>query len=220
MGRGVIVAVSGLDEATPLDPDEQEGLKADASTREELDQLEQIAVTEGMIWLDRQERPDVLSEAFVRRLHKQLFGGVWEWAGTFRSTEKNIGVAPYQIASQLKNLLDNARYWVDHAVHPPKELAARFHYELVRIHPFPNGNGRHARILTDALLTRCLDEPAIRWEGEGGSPDGDSRRNEYIAALRAADEGEFESLLSFFDGDKKRGELERQGADPGPGGGR
>ena len=150
------------DGATPLDPDELDGLKfKHVSTRGELDQLEQAGITEGLKWLDKQKNPDVLSEAFVLELHKRLFGSVWKWAGTFRRTEKNIGVDPIQVAIQLRQLLDDAKYWVEHGTYTPKELAARFHHKLVFIHPFPNGNGRHARIMADAVLTKLLNEPAI-----------------------------------------------------------
>ena len=186
------------DGATPLDPDEMEGLKfKHVSTRGELDQLEQAGFTEGMKWLNKQKTPDVLSEAFVRELHKRLFGDVWKWAGSFRKTEKNIGVDPLQIAIQLRQLLDDAKYWVEHDTFPAKELAARFHHKLVYIHPFPNGNGRHARLMSDAILTKLLNEPAIDWAGGYTLESMNDRRNEYIAALRAADGHDFSALLKF-----------------------
>ncbi len=184
--------------ATPLDPDEMEGLKfKHLSTRGELDQLEQAGITEGMQWLDKQQTSDVLSEAFVRELHKRLFGDVWKWAGGFRKTEKTIGVDPLQIAIQLRQLLDDAKYWVEHDTFPAKELAARFHHKLVYIHLFPNGNGRHARLMADAILTKLLHESAIDWAGGYRLERMNERRNEYIAALRAADGHDFSALLKF-----------------------
>ena len=186
------------DGATPLDPDELDGLKfKHVSTRGELDQLEQAGITEGLKWLDKQKNPDVLSEAFVLELHKRLFGSVWKWAGTFRRTEKNIGVDPIQVAIQLRQLLDDARYWVEHDTYSPKELAARFHHKLVFIHPFPNGNGRHARIMADAVLTKLLNEPAIDWAGGYRLEAMNERRDQYIAALRAADGHDISALLEF-----------------------
>lgn len=186
------------DGATPLDPDEIAGLKyRHLSTRGELDQLEQAAITDGMQWLDRQRNPDVLSEDFVCELHKRLFGAVWKWAGSFRKTEKNIGVEPYQIAISLRQLLDDTRYWIDNDTYPPKELAARFHHRLVYIHPFANGNGRHARIMADAVLTRLLNEAAIDWAGGHSLDSMNERRNDYIAALRAADRHDLTPLLQF-----------------------
>lgn len=152
--------------ATPLDPDEIEGLRyGHITTRSELDELEQANIDEGLQWLKRQKHSDVLTEAFVCELHKQLFGKVWLWAGTFRKTEKNIGIGPIQIPIQLRQLLDDAYYWLEHETYPAKELAARFHHKLVYIHLFPNGNGRHARVMADALLTKVMQEPAIDWSG-------------------------------------------------------
>ena len=187
------------DGATPLDPDELDGLKfKHVSTRGELDQLEQASITEGLKWLDKQKNPDVLSEAFVLELHKRLFGSVWKWAGIFRRTEKNIGVDPIQVAIQLRQLLDDARYWVERGTYSPKELAARFHHKMVSIHPFANGNGRHARIMADAVLTKLLNEPAIDWAGGYRLEAMNERRNQYIEALRAADRHDFSALLKFL----------------------
>lgn len=159
----------GLDEpegATPLDPDEKEGLRfTHIITRGELDQLEQANIVEGLQWLKKQKNTDILSEGFVCDLHKRLFGQVWTWAGTFRKTGKNIGVDPIQIAIQLRQLFDDTRYWMEHETYPSIEIAARVHHKLVLIHLFPNGNGRHARIMTDALLINCMGKPAIDWAG-------------------------------------------------------
>ncbi|MGB0957157.1 MAG: mobile mystery protein B [Litorivicinus sp.] len=193
------------DGATPLDLDELDGLKfKHVTTRGELDQLEQAGITEGLKWLDKQKNPDVLSEAFVLDLHKRLFGSVWKWAGTFRRTEKNIGVDPIQVAIQLRQLLDDAKYWVEHGTYSAKELAGRFHHKLVLIHPFPNGNGRHARIMADAVLTKLLNEPAIDWAGGYKLEAMNERRDQYIAALRAADGHDMRALLEFV-GARKAG---------------
>lgn len=195
--------VDNPDGATPLDPDDLNGLKfRHVSTRGELDQLEQAGITEGMVWLDKQKNPDVLSEAFVLELHKRLFGRVWKWAGTFRRTEKNIGVEPIQISVQLRQLLDDARYWIEHGTYSAKEIGARFHHKLVFIHPFPNGNGRHARIMADAVLTKLLNETAIDWAGGYRLEAMNERRNQYIAALRAADGHDFSALVEFCDPSK------------------
>jgi Fic-DOC domain mobile mystery protein B len=186
------------DGATPLDPDELEGLRfKHVSTRGELDELEQANIDEGLQWLKRQKSPDVLTEGFVCTLHKKLFGKVWKWAGTFRRTEKNIGIDPIQIAIQLRQLLDDTCYWIEHETFPPIELAVRFHHRLVLIHPFPNGNGRHSRIMADAVLTKLMDEPAIDWAGGYQLEKLNIRRDEYIKALRLADAHDFSALLKF-----------------------
>ncbi len=186
------------DGSTSLGPDEMEGLRyKHVTTRGELDQLEQANIVEGMNWLKKQKQPDVLTEGFARELHKRLFGKVWKWAGSFRRTEKNIGVDPIQIAIQLRQLLDDARFWIENTTYPPKQLAARFHHKLVYIHPFPNGNGRHARIMADALLTKLMGAPAIDWAGGFKLEGMNERRDQYIAALRAADGHDYSSLFAF-----------------------
>ncbi|PCJ33075.1 MAG: cell filamentation protein Fic [Gammaproteobacteria bacterium] len=184
--------------ATPLDPDEMADLRfKHVTTRGELDQLEQANIDEGMQWLKKQKSPDVLTEVFACDLHKKLFGKVWKWAGTFRKTEKNIGIDPIQIATQLRQLLDNTKYWVENNTYPPKELAARFHHSLVYIHLFPNGNGRHARIMADAILTKLMDEAQIDWAGGYKLDRMNERRSQYIAALRKADGHDFDALFEF-----------------------
>ena len=186
------------DGTTPLDADEREGLRfKHVSTRGELNQLEQANILEGMDWLKKQKSSAVLTEDFVRNLHQKLFGKVWKWAGSFRETERNIGVDPLQVASQLHQLLDDTRYWIEHDTYPPKELAARFHHKIVYIHLFPNGNGRHARLMADTLLTKLMDAPSIDWAGGYSLENMNERRAQYIAALRAADKHDFSELLAF-----------------------
>lgn len=184
--------------ATPLDLEEKQGLKFDhVTTREELDELEQANIEQGLAWLSRRRGGDILDDAFVRKLHKRLFGDVWSWAGEYRLTEKNIGVDPLQIPMQLRTLLDDTRYWLEHAVCSPLEAAARFHHRMVQIHPFPNGNGRHARVAADILLEEVYGHPPVEWASGSDLQADNERRNAYIAALRAADGGEIGPLLAF-----------------------
>jgi len=188
------------DGATPLDPDEREGLRLPhVTTRGELNELEQANVQQGLLWLSRRRRRDVLSEEFIRELHRRLFGEVWRWAGEFRQTERNIGVDPTMIAVELRILLGDARYWTEHETYAPLEAAARFHHRLVSIHPFPNGNGRHARIAADALLKECFAHRPIDWSAGHDLLDTNERRNAYIQALREADRGNHAPLLAFVD---------------------
>ncbi|MEE8233122.1 MAG: mobile mystery protein B [Gammaproteobacteria bacterium] len=153
------------DGATPLNSDEMEGLKyPHIETRGELDQLEQQNIQEGYNWLKRPRKfKDFISEAFVIELHKQLFGSVWSWAGSFRNSDKNIGIDHLYIGVELRNLLEDARYWLEHGTYNNEEFAARFHHRLVKIHPFPNGNGRHARIMTDVILEKVLGISPVNW---------------------------------------------------------
>ena len=132
--------------ATPIDPDEAEGLLlTHITTRGELDRWEQDNIVEALTWLDRVKPADILNEKFIKELHRRMFGNVWRWAGRFRKSDKNIGGPWHQVPTNLKNLCDDARLWLDLREESPDHMGVRFHHRLVSIHPFPNGNGRHAR---------------------------------------------------------------------------
>lgn len=167
------------------------------TTRGELDHLEQANIEAGLLWLGRRKDSDILNDQFVRNLHKRLFGEVWRWAGSYRLTEKNIGVAPEQIKVQLRDLLDDVRYWVENSTYNPIEAAVRLHHRMVYIHLFPNGNGRHARIMADVLLENVYKAQAIDWSGGHDLQRMNERRKQYIAALVAADSGDYAPLLWF-----------------------
>jgi len=184
--------------ATPLDPDEMEGLKfKHVTTRSELDHLEQANIQNGLVWLSRSREKDILREAFVCKLHERLFGEVWRWAGSFRRSGKNIGVDPVAISVELRVLLDDMRYWVEDDTYPEMEAVIRFHHRLVFIHPFPNGNGRLSRIMTDAVLQKIFGREPIDWSGGHDLQAMNERRSEYIAALGAADRGDYDPLFRF-----------------------
>lgn len=182
--------------ATPLDPNEVEGLlPSHLATQQELNEYEQDNIARAVTWIETRRRREVLTEVFVRELHKRMFDRTWRWAGSFRTTERNLGVAPDQIALQLRNLLDDTRYWIEHRVYPVDEAAARFHHRLVSIHCFANGNGRHARLMTDVLLKGVGAAP-FSW-GSGDLVHAGDVRSDYLAALRAADSGDYSKLLDF-----------------------
>lgn len=186
------------DGATPLDPNEPGGLKfRHITTQAELNELEQANIESGLRWLGRQ-RADVLSDHFATTLHARLFGDVWDWAGKFRTTGKNIGVDPVHIPVELRTLTDDAKYWAGNKTYRPSEAAARFHHRLTKIHPFPNGNGRHARIMADAMLVHVYDAKPIDWAGGHDLQRMGERRTAYIAALKAADQGDMEPLFRFI----------------------
>lgn len=183
------------DAATPLTPEEKLGLMPSYITlRRELNEAEQINVTRAEQWAFSRKR-DVLNEAYLRRLHKQMFQDVWTWAGEFRTSERNIGVEPWRIVTELRELLENVRYWIAHQTYTADEIAARFHHKLVWIHCFANGNGRHGRLATDLLLVN-LGQPRFTWGRQSLVNAGDTRRS-YVAALRAADNRDIQPLLKF-----------------------
>jgi Fic-DOC domain mobile mystery protein B len=186
--------------ATPIAPNEIKGLRyRHITTLGELNELEQANVASGLRWLGRLRRGvDVLTEGFICELHNRLFGDVWKWAGTFRLTEKNIGCHPSQIAMQLRDLLDDARYWHQHGTYESLEAGARLHHRMVQIHPFPNGNGRHTRLAADTYLKRYFGAPPIDWDAGHNLRDRKGeRRREYLTALCAADHHDIAPLLKF-----------------------
>lgn len=187
----------GEDEAnTPLEAEEREQLiPSYITTRAELNEAEQVNITRASLWLRRARNVDVLDDAFLRDLHKRMFGEVWKWAGQYRKTPRNIGIDAYRIPMAVRELVQDARYWVDNGTFPPHEIAIRFSHRLVSIHPFPNGNGRHSRLVADLLVMK-LGQPRFTW-GRANLVDPGETRRAYVAALRAADGGEIEPLLAF-----------------------
>ena len=184
------------DDATPLDAEEREGLlQTWITTRADLNEAEQANIDDAVAWIDRRRNADLLTEGFVFELHKRMFGEVWSWAGSVRKTGKNIGIDPQQIHLQLGGLLRDVQYWIEHGSFSPDEIAVRLHHGIVAIHPFPNGNGRHARLMADLLIARLGGAP-FSWGG-GTLRDIGTLRAEYIAALRAADNHDFAPLLAF-----------------------
>ena len=149
------------------------------------------------MWLNKKRNIDFFSAKFLRELHKKLFGDVWNWAGTYRNTEKNIGIDPIQISVQIFNLLSDSKFWYENKTFSPIEAAVRFHHRLVFIHPFPNGNGRHARIMANHMLKKIYKTLSIDWSGGFELQAHNLRRQQYIASLKEADQGNYEPLLLF-----------------------
>ena len=183
------------DDATPLTPGERKGLiPSDITYRRELNKAEQDNITRGQAWALARRR-NVMSERFVRDLHRHLFSDVWRWAGTFRTSERNIGIPHHEIPLALRQLLADAAAWIEHQAYAPDEIAVRFHHRLVQIHPFPNGNGRHSRLMADLLVLE-LGRERFTWGRTSLQDAGDVRRR-YIAALKAADNHDIGPLLDF-----------------------
>lgn len=171
------------DGATPLDPEESEGLiPGHITTREELNEWETANILEAERWAFARTRSGILSIPFIKRLHAMMFGRTWSWAGEFRRSEKNIGISWGQIPIALRDLCDGARYWIDHDTYTLDEIAVRFHHRLTQIHPFPNGNGRHARLMTDLLLT-TNGAQRFAW-GRGDLNRGGDLRERYISRVK------------------------------------
>jgi len=194
-----MITNNNIEGATPLDPDELAGLNfKHITTRNQLDELEQANIVSGLLWLKKNnKRADVLSINFALQLHKALFKDVWAWAGTFRLTEKNIGDDPFQISVNLRNLLDDLSAWIEFETYSAKEAILRFHHRLVKIHPFPNGNGRFSRIYADLIAQQLFKVASINWGGKNLNKMTQAR-TDYIHALRIADGGDMSALLNLY----------------------
>jgi len=182
--------------ATPLDPDEVAGLiPGHIATMEQLNDWEAQNIVQAELWLRRQRQRELLSLDFVRLLHKRMFSETWKWAGKFRNTEKSIGIDPAHISARTHDLLQDIKAQHQYKSYAIDEIAARFHHRLVSIHPFANGNGRHARLMADLLLEEH-GTPRFSW-GQNSSVDAEAVRQQYIAALRAADGKDYQPLFNF-----------------------
>jgi Fic-DOC domain mobile mystery protein B len=184
---------------TPLDPNEIEGLLIKSiTTQGELNEFEQLNIEKANLWIrGKKWKPDyILSEAFVKELHRRMFNDVWSWAGEFRKTNKTIGVDWFKIAVSLKQLLDDCLFWVEHKTHSDEEIAIRFKHGIVKIHCFANGNGRHSRLMADIIISHIFGKSIFTWNSTNLNSKGEAR-TKYIAAIKAADNGNINPLLEF-----------------------
>jgi Fic-DOC domain mobile mystery protein B len=185
------------DGKTPLSPEELADLIPNLATKEELNEWERenILLARKRAVGDRTNAVDMASDKYVRKFHRMMFDQTWKWAGEYRGTEKNIGVPVHEIRDRVMALFGDVRYWIENSTYSLDEIAVRFHHRLVLIHPFPNGNGRHARLIADVLAMK-LGRPAFTWGSANLVREGEAR-HQYLEAIRAADHGDIQPLLTF-----------------------
>jgi Fic-DOC domain mobile mystery protein B len=184
---------------TPLEEEEKEGLKIKSiTTQGELDEFEQLNIEKAVEWTIhiKLKSEKILTEKFIKDLHKRMYGDVWKWAGKFRMTEKNIGIPWIQIGVELKVLLDDTKYWIENKTFSPEEIAIRFKHRIVSIHCFPNGNGRHSRMMADIIMESIFGNELFSWH-QSNMVKASEIRNQYIKALREADYGNVTPLIEF-----------------------
>ncbi len=184
---------------TPLNKDEISGLKIKSiTTQSELDELEQLNIEKTIEWTinTRLKTERILTEKFVKDLHKKMYGDVWKWAGEFRKSDKNIGVQWSQIGLKLKDLLDDTYYWIENNTYDSEEITIRFKHRLVSIHCFPNGNGRHSRLMADIIMELVFKDKIFTWH-QSNMVKADEVRKKYINALRKADNRDIYPLIDF-----------------------
>lgn len=187
------------DGQTPLTPDEREGLLIPIiTTRGQLDEFEQLNIQQAVEWSISHTLPPgrILSESFIRELHRRMYSQVWRWAGEYRTTNKNFGVDKYQILTELNKLIGDALFWFENITYNPDEMALRFKHRLESIHPFANGNGRHSRLMADIFVSHIYKQAVFTWGRTQLQRIGAARKT-YISALRSADAGDMVPLLEF-----------------------
>jgi Fic-DOC domain mobile mystery protein B len=190
------------DGATPLTDAELNGLRLPLLTRAELNLAEAQNIGHAVSWLFSARRPrpeSVTTEAWLKNLHRRMYGEVWAWAGQYRTADRNLGVPYWQIRADMRNLEADAHAWLADTTsgrYGNDECAVRLGHRLVVIHPFPNGNGRWSRLASDALVV-ALGAPRFTW-GAGSLIEPTKLRRNYIAALQAADtDRDFAALIAF-----------------------
>ena len=184
--------------ATPLNNDEIYNLiPKHLSTQKELNEWEQYNIIMAESWAFKHKRKNIMSIKFAQKLHKEMFNQTWNWAGKFRRHQTNIGVASIYISQELKLLFDDATYWINNKIYNLREIGVRLHHRLVFIHPFTNGNGRFSRLFTDIFLTNN-NENRFTW-GRGNLLQDGEIRQEYLKALKLADNYDYSLLIKFLD---------------------
>jgi len=187
---------------TPIRAEEAEQLIPRISTMGELNEYEALNILQAREWAFSSrtiKSSNPLEEPFVRMLHAKMFDQVWKWAGTYRKHELNIGCDPREIIQRIPQLVSNAQYWLDHNTFSIDECLIQLHHQLVsKIHPFPNGNGRHARMMTDVIAVK-FGRPEFTWGAGENLVAETTARAAYLAALRALDanDNDVKPLLHF-----------------------
>lgn len=167
------------------------------TTQEELNEWEQRNVLKASreFLTSLRHRKEWLNPKFIKTVHFEMFNETWEWAGHFRKSNMNIGAPWYQIDEEIKKLCDDIKIWPCVTEKEIKESAIRLHHHLTVIHPFPDGNGRHARLMANIFLY-YYKYPIFLW---GNCPlyKKDLARKEYLKALKEADRGDLFALIKF-----------------------
>lgn len=184
---------------TAISEDEIEGLRTKSiTTQDELNEAERLNIEQAIDWTLRRRfsAADVFTEKFITELHRRMYADVWKWAGSFRKSDKNIGVDWFTIPTQLRALLDDAIFWHDNETFSFDERAIRFKHRIVSIHCFPNGNGRHSRLIADVIASHVYKLPVFTWSAGYLQQKGHDRK-QYLATLRQADAGDIKNLIQF-----------------------
>jgi len=186
----------------PITAGERLRLLPSLSTRAQLDEVERLSIHAARMWAMRASvltRTDLFTEGFVRELHRRMFGRMWRGAGKYRTTARDPGWEAHRIPEGMRMLLDDAEGWLRFSTYPLHEAAVRLHHRMVSMHPWSNGNGRHARLMADIVVAAHGEKP-LTWGSLRGPEDRGSARDRYLEATRSADAGDMGPLLGFARG--------------------
>lgn len=196
--------------STPLHPDEAAALTplagdledkaavydAEQAIQDEVEELLVESIVEGRLTL-----ADLLDDQFLRDLHPDLYDPIWTWAGQYRTRELSIGIAPEEVAVQLRSSVDSIQWRWEHTDDlTPRRLGLLVHAETVRIHPFVDGNGRTTRLLGDLVYLATQDGDVVR-RYDWAAID----KRAYIEALWEYDRSRDASVLEGAVGDVEVG---------------
>jgi len=188
---------------TILSDEEKAGLRLPLNYKDELDEAEAANISRARSWAILRKTPvppkRILTEEWINQLHVKMYGDIWVWAGKYRQSQKNIGIDWWMIPQGMRNLLDDANFWISDTSQsrlPPDQIAIQFSHRAVQIHPFPNGNGRWSRLIADILVVG-LGGKSFSW-GSGSILEDNPLRKSYIDALHEADHNfEYGALIEF-----------------------
>lgn len=195
----MIDSTKPIDYATPLD--DISGLKLSKSKSYTLKEIyEKEAQNIANATIKYLSAPPSKKEApftyeWLLKLHEEMFGDVWDWAGKLRQVELSIGIKAYLVAAELKKLSDDIEFWSKNKTFDVYETATRIHHRAVQIHPFKNGNGRWSRMLANIYLRQNGLMP-VKWQEDLLASE-NPKRNEYIHALKKADNSNFTDLIEM-----------------------
>lgn len=185
------IASDGQEGQTPLD--DISGLLVDVKNRQELNDLEFkniSAAARKYLLKNLTSKSAPFTYKWLQKIHKDMFGKVWRWAGIPRDSDMNIGVPKAKIGAEIHKLFYDLGQWEERKERP-LEIAAKIHHRLAFIHPFLNGNGRWARMVANLYLHR-EKLPIVQWP-----LDQKIFRPQYLKALKAADNGDNSLLLKL-----------------------
>lgn len=184
---------------TPIDPSGLlPKLKDSIRNRAELNVIEAENVRLAVVkYLSKRpsKRTAPFTLKWVCKLHKEMLGDVWTWAGKIRKIQLNLGPKAYLVGPRLLSLLQDLAAWETGDM-PIIEQAAMLHHKTVYLHPFENGNGRWARLLGNIWLKQH-DAPTIDWPEATLVGLGSDVRAEYMDALWRADELDYGNLFEL-----------------------